>query len=75
MFLVFQVLISRNGVLQQENLPNTVTESFWIGPSLVSFENEKNFNFDIGVVHGVVQINYCSCWDRLNQVQRFLVNL
>lgn len=35
-----QVLISRNGVLQQENLPNTVTESFWIGPSLVSVGNE-----------------------------------
>ena len=46
---VFQVLISRNGVLQQENLPNTITESFWIGPSLVSFENEKKmYKPDIG---------------------------
>lgn len=27
-------LISRNGVLQKEKLPNTVVESFWIGPSL-----------------------------------------
>jgi len=35
-YLFIQILISRNGVLQEENLPNTIVESFWIGPSLVS---------------------------------------
>ena len=34
--ILFQVLISDNGVLQLQKVVKTVTESFWIGPSLVS---------------------------------------
>ena len=34
--LFFQVLFSRNGVLQHEMIEKVVVDSFWIGPSLVS---------------------------------------